>query len=103
MVRVPTHAPPTHPGEVLLEEFLKPLDMSQAELARRIKVSRRLINEIVKEKRSVQIDTARKFARFFRTSAELWMSLQLRWDLYHAERSAVPEVEAIEPVEYAHV
>lgn len=100
MVRVPTHGPPTHPGEILLEEFLRPLGITQSELARRIHVSYPRVNEIVKQKRPITVDTAQRLARLFGTSSEFWMSLQLRWDLYHAELT--PEVKEIQPLEIAH-
>jgi addiction module HigA family antidote len=73
--------PPVHPGEVLLEEFLKPLGMSQYRLAKEISVPPRRINDIVHRRRSITADTALRLARFFRTSAELWMNLQAGYDL----------------------
>ena len=70
-----------HPGEVLLEEFLKPMGMSQNRLALNIGVPARRINEIVLGKRSVTADTALRLARFFGTSAEFWLGLQAQYDL----------------------
>ncbi|NCO65147.1 MAG: addiction module antidote protein, HigA family [Candidatus Aquicultor secundus] len=70
-----------HPGEVLLEEFLKPMDMSQNRLAINIGVPARRINEIVLGKRSITADTALRLARFFGTSAEFWLGLQAQYDL----------------------
>jgi addiction module HigA family antidote len=70
-----------HPGEVLLEEFLKPLLLSQNRLALNIGVPARRINEIVLEKRSVTADTALRLAKFFGTSAEFWLGLQAQYDL----------------------
>lgn len=101
MVRVPKHAAPPHPGEILLEEFLEPLEISQAELARRLDVSRRMVNEIVRGKRAVQLETAQKLGRLFQTSPDFWMSMQLRWDLYHAKET--PEVRKVKPLDLAHV
>lgn len=72
---------PIHPGEVLLEEFLRPLGVSQYRLAKDIKVSPRRINEIVHGKRSITADTALRLARFFGTSERFWMNLQVRHDL----------------------
>ncbi len=72
---------PVHPGEVLLEEFLKPLDISQNRLALSIGVPARRINEIVLEKRRVTADTALRLARFFGNSAEFWLGLQAQYDL----------------------
>jgi addiction module HigA family antidote len=72
---------PTHPGEVLLEEFLVPLGISQYRLAKDINVSPRRINEIVLGKRSITADTALRLARFFGTSDRFWLNLQTRYDL----------------------
>lgn len=88
MVRVPTDRPPTHPGEMLLEEFLKPLGLTQAELAQRIGVSYPRVNELVHAKRAVTPDTALRLERLFGVEAQFWLNLQLAWDLYHAQRGA---------------
>lgn len=87
MVRVPTHGPPTHPGEMLSEEFLTPLGISQSELARQLGVSIVRINELVHGKRAMTPDTALRLERFLGMEAQFWMTLQLRWDLYHAAHS----------------
>ena len=79
--------PNVHPGEVLLEEFLKPLGISQNKLARDIKVPPRRINEIVLGKRSVTPDTALRLSRYFGSSAGFWLGLQLDFDLEEADRS----------------
>ena len=76
-----TRIPPIHPGEVLLEEFLKPLEISQYRLAKEMKVYPRKINEIVHGKRAITADTALRLGRYFGTSAELWMNLQALYDL----------------------
>lgn len=73
--------PPVHPGEVLLEEFLKPLAISQYRLAKDISVPPRRVNEIVLRKRSVSADTALRLSRFFGTSPEFWLNLQSQYDL----------------------
>jgi len=72
---------PVHPGEFLLEEFLKPMDLSQNKLAVNIGVPPRRINEIVHEKRRITADTALRLARFFGTSSEFWLGLQSQYDL----------------------
>lgn len=87
MVRVPTHAPPTHPGEMLLQEFLKPLHMTQAEAAGRLGISYVRLNEIIHGKRSVTPDTALRLERLLGMEAQFWLNLQLAWDLYHAMHS----------------
>lgn len=73
--------PPIHPGEVLLEEFLKPLGVSQYRLAKDIHVDPRRINEIVLGKRAITADTALRLSRFFGTTERFWMNLQSRYDL----------------------
>ncbi len=72
---------PVHPGEILLEEFLKPLGLSQNQLGRGLKVPPRRINEIVLGKRGVSADTALRLARYFGTSAEFWTGLQADYEL----------------------
>jgi addiction module HigA family antidote len=72
---------PVHPGEVLMEEFLKPMGISQNKLARAISVPPRRINEIVLEKRSISADTALRLAQYFGNSAKFWMGLQSDYDL----------------------
>jgi addiction module HigA family antidote len=73
--------PPIHPGEILLEEFLRPMEISQYRLARSISVPPRRINEIVHGKRNITADTALRLSRFFGTSERFWLNLQLRYDL----------------------
>ena len=72
---------PTHPGEILLEEFLKPLGLSQYRLAKATNVPARRINEIVHGKRSITADTALRLSRFFGTSDRFWLNFQTRYDL----------------------
>jgi addiction module HigA family antidote len=73
--------PPIHPGEILIEEFLKPMGISQYRLAKDISVPPRRINEIVHGKRSISADTALRFGRFFGISPQFWLNLQTRFDL----------------------
>ena len=73
--------PPIHPGEVLLEEFLKPMEISQYRLAKDISVPPRRINEIVHGKRAITADTALRLSQYFGTSERFWMNLQTRYDL----------------------
>jgi antitoxin HigA-1 len=74
---IPTHRPPTSPGEILLEEFLKPLGMSQVEAARRMGVPLNRLNEIVRGERGVEADTALRLSRLLGTSPEFWMNLEI--------------------------
>ena len=82
-----------HPGEILLEEFLAPLEISQNRLARDIGVPPRRINEIVHGKRSVTADTALRLARYFATSEAFWMGLQADYDLEQARDSLGDRLE----------
>lgn len=97
MIRVPTHRLPTHPGEMLLEEFLTPMGLTQRELADAIHVPYQRINEIINERRGITPGTALRLARFFGMSADFWMNLQLRWDLYHAQQAEQDELKSIQP------
>ena len=97
MIRVPTRRPPTHPGEMLLEEFLTPMGLTQRDLADAIHVPYQRINEIINERRSVTPGTALRLAKFFRMSADFWMNLQMRWDLYRAQQTEQEELKSIRP------
>src|SRR6187397_860370 len=87
MVRVPSHGPPTHPGEMLREEFLRPLDLTQTEVAQRLGISYPRVNELVHGKRGVTPDTALRLEQLFGMEAQFWLNLQMGWDLYQASRS----------------
>ncbi len=86
MVRIPINREPTHPGEMLREEFLKPLEITQKELADAIKVPYQRINEIVGGRRGITPATALRLAKYFGMSAGFWMNLQMRFDLYSAQK-----------------
>ncbi len=96
---LPKHRPPTHPGEMLLEEFLKPLAMTQTHLAERIGVSYPRINEIINGKRGITPDTALRLSKLLGTSPEFWLNGQRNWDLWHALRSeAAADLKRIRPI-----
>ena len=100
--RLPSTLPPTHPGEMLLEEFLKPLGISQSAFAIRLGVSFPRLNEIVRGHRSVTPDTALRLAQVTGMSADFWLGLQLDWDLWHALRSRQAErIAHLEPLSRA--
>jgi len=97
--RLPTHRPPTHPGEMLLEEFLKPLGITQSAFAARLGVSFPRLNEVINGRRSVTPDTALRLARVTGMSADFWLGLQQDWDLWHALRSdGAAEIADLEPL-----
>jgi antitoxin HigA-1 len=95
MIRVPTHRPPTHPGEMLLAEFLEPMGLTQKQLADGIYVPCQRINEIINGKRGITPSTALRLAKFFNISSDFWLNVQIRWDLYHAQQSEAETVEKI--------
>jgi len=98
MIRIPTHRAPTHPGEILLEEFLNPMEITQRQLADAIHVPYQRVNEIINGRRGVTPATALRLAKFFGMSADYWMNLQQRWDLYHAKKSEDKLLNTIKPV-----
>ena len=85
--RRPPHRDPTHPGVMLLEEYLKPKGVTQRKLADAIHVPFQRVNELVNRRRGITPSTALRLAAFFGTTAEYWMTLQGRWDLYHVQQS----------------
>lgn len=89
--------PPIHPGEILAEEFMKPLELSANALARAIEVTPTRVNEIANGKRSITADTALRFARYFGTTADFWMNLQQRFDLETARRELADTLAHIQP------
>ena len=97
--RLPAGRPPTHPGEMLLEEFLKPMEMTQSEFAVRLGVSFPRLNEVVKGRRSVTPDTALRLARVLGMSADFWLGLQLDWDLWQAMNGpGSVEISKLKPI-----
>jgi len=98
MTRIPTHRPPTHAGEMLLEEFLIPLALTQQELANAIHVPYQRVNEIINRRRGLTPSTALRLAKFFSTSPDFWMNLKQCWDLYHAQQTENDELQTIQPL-----
>lgn len=97
MVRIPTNRAPTHPGEMLREEFLIPMNITQRELANGIRVPYQRVNELINGKRGVTPSTALRLAKYFGTTPGFWMNLQLRWDLYRAQQVEARQLDKIEP------
>jgi antitoxin HigA-1 len=98
MIRIPTHRAPTHPGQMLSEEFLKPMGITQRELADSIHVPYQRINEIINGRRGVTPSTALRLSKFFSVSPDFWLNLQLRWDLFFAQQAESTELDSIHPV-----
>lgn len=95
MVRVPTHRAPIHAGEILLEAFLNAMELSQRVLAMAIHVPYQRVNELVNGRRGVTPSTALRLSKFFGTTPGIWMNLQLRWDLHHAQRAEAATLKTI--------
>lgn len=101
MVRIPTHREPTHAGEMLLLEFLEPMQLTQRDVAEGIGVPYQRVNELVNGRRGVTPSTALRLAKFFNTTPEFWLNLQQRWDLYQTNRNEQEALRRIKPVHAA--
>lgn len=98
--RIPTNRRPTHPGEILLEEFLKPLNLTQVKLAELIGVHYPRVNEIINGKRGITPDTALRLSRLFGTTPEFWLNGQIEYELYEALNSdRAQQISQIVPLE----
>lgn len=84
---IPKHRPPTHAGEILLEEFLKPLKLTQVDAAEKMGMSLNRLNELIRGKRGVTADTALRLAKLLKTTPEFWLNLQNAYDLYEAKHA----------------
>ena len=98
MIRIPTHRAPTHPGEMLLEEFLNPMGLTQRDLADAIHVPYQRINEIINGRRGVTPSTALRLSKFFGVTPDFWMNLQFRWDLFFTQQAEADDIKTIKPV-----
>ncbi len=93
-----TERQPFTPGEILKEEFLEPLGLTQGELADMIDVARRRVNEIIRGKREITPDTALRLEKAFEVSAEFWLNLQAKYDLWRVQQEKKKEYQRIKPV-----
>lgn len=96
MIKVPTHREPTHPGEMLLEEFSIPMELSQKELADAIHVPSKYIDRIINRQREITPSTALRLTKFFNVSGDFWLNIQLRWNLYHVRELEAEVLEQIQ-------
>jgi addiction module HigA family antidote len=101
-MRVPTNREPTHPGEMLREEFLLPMNITQRELADAIHVPYQRINELVNKKRGVTPSTALRLSKFFGVSPEFWLNLQMRFELFKAQNVEKKDLESIQDYQQVH-
>lgn len=99
-MKIPKYRPPSHPGEILLKDFLEPLEISQTELAQAIHVPYQRINELVNGKRGITPSTALRLAKFLGNSAEFWLNLQQNWELYHVFQEEEEDLNSI--LEFTH-
>ena len=93
---------PTHPGEILKKDFLKPLGLTQTRLAKELNTAFRTVNEIMNEKRSISTEMAIKLSRYFGTSAETWLNLRNQYDLYRVKTKKAAILERIKPCGKSH-
>ena len=98
MVNIPTNRPPTTPGEMLREEFLEPMGLTQQQLAEGIGVSYQRVNELINGKRGITISTALRLAKYFNTSPDFWLNMQRGNDMYQVLIREGDQIEKIQPI-----
>ena len=98
MVNIPTNRPPTTPGEMLREEFLEPMGLTQQQLANEIGVSYQRVNELINNKRGITTSTALRLGKYFGTSPDFWLNLQRANDLYAVLKKEQDEIDKIQPL-----
>ena len=98
MVNIPTNRPPTNPGEMLREEFLEPMGLTQQQLADGIGVSYQRINELINNKRGITVSTALRLAKYFRTTPDFWLNMQRANDIYQTLKREGDQIEKIQPI-----
>jgi addiction module HigA family antidote len=96
-MKIPKYRPPTHPGEMLLKEFLEPMQITQQALAQAIGVPYQRVNELVNQKRGITPSTALRLSKFFGNSPDFWLNLQNAWEIYHAQAAEAEQLEKIQP------
>lgn len=94
---------PIHPGEFLREDYMPELDLSVAELAKKLGVTRQTVNDIVREKRGLSVDMCLRLARLFGTSPQFWLNMQAKVDLWNSMEQHRDDIEAIEPIDSPNV
>lgn len=93
--------PNTHPGEILLEEFLEPMSVTAYRLAKETRIDQTRVSEIIHGKRSISVDTALRFSKYFGTSAEFWLNLQTHYDMEEKKENIQKELDLIIPLQMA--
>ena len=98
MVNIPTNRPPTSPGEMLREEFLEPMGLTQQQLADGIRVSYQRVNELINNKRGITTSTALRFAKYFNTTPDFWLNLQRANDIHRVLKKEAEQIDKIQPI-----
>lgn len=96
-MKIPKYRPPTHPGEMLLKEFLEPMEITQQALAKAIDVPYQRVNELVNGKRGITPSTALRLSKFLGNSPNFWLNLQNAWELYHVQTREAEQLHKIKP------
>jgi antitoxin HigA-1 len=96
-MKIPTHRPPTHPGEMLSEEFLIPMGITHQKIAESIGVTEEQILDLIAGKQNITPSLALRLSKFFGISVDFWMNLQIRWDLYYAQQQEAEFINQINP------
>jgi antitoxin HigA-1 len=94
-MKVPKYRPPSHPGEILLKEFLEPMGITQRQLADALHVPYQRVNELINQKRGMTPSTALRLSKFFGNSSSFWLNLQQNWEIYHVIQEEKEELQAI--------
>ncbi len=94
-MKIPKYRPPSHPGEILLKDFLEPMGITQRQLADALHVPYQRINELVNQKRGITPSTAIRLSKFFGNSSNFWLNLQQNWELYHVLKEEEEELKTI--------
>lgn len=97
-IRLPKNRPPVHPGEILLEEYMVPCDITQLEMATHLKISRKHLIDIIHTRKPVSLEIAQRLAKLFKTSIDFWVQGQMAFDLWHSIRHPSKELKRIKPL-----
>ena len=97
-IRLPKNRPPIHPGEILLEEYMTPYNLTQQEMAAHLKISRKHLIDIIRSRKSVSLEIAQRLAKLFQTSIDFWIQGQMAYDLWYAMRHPSRELRNIKPL-----
>ena len=101
-MKIPQYRSPTHPGEMLLKEFLEPMEITQQTLAQAIGVPYQRVNELVNGKRGITPSTALRLSKYFGNSPGFWLNLQNNWEIYHAQKAEAKQLKNIKPLVLAN-